>query len=130
MKLLLEYLVVLIKEQLATLTMTTTTYDIKTMNTGEDIIEVVKLLSSITDTIIRLRDNSEDLLPELYVQKLLKVFQTTSVDVFNSTFRKLEDDLQYAHVSMTGPLDQLRLPQEAPPLLQALLPQISSLTTL
>ena len=110
--------------------MTTTTYDIKTMNTGEDIIEVVKLLSSITDTIIGLHNNSEDPLPELYVQKLLKVFQTTSVDVFNSTFRKLEDDLQYAHVSMTGPLDQLRLPQEAPPLLQALLPQISSLTTL
>ena len=98
LKLLLDQLVISNEDQLAELVHTTTTYDIKTMNEGENITEVIKLLSSITDTIVALRDNSEDPLPERYIYKMVKVFQTTSVSSFNDTFKALEDDLKYSRL--------------------------------
>ena len=95
LKLLLDQLVVSNEASLEALVVTTTTYDIKTMSKDEDIIEVIKLLSSITDTIIAIRDDTEHPLPEKYLQKILKVFQTTSVEKFNTSFQKLEDDLVF-----------------------------------
>ena len=95
LKLLLNQLVVSNEASLEALILTTTTYDIKTMNTSEDIIEVIKLLSSITNTIVAIRDDVDHPLPENYIQKVLKVFQTTSVEAFNSSFKKLEDDLVF-----------------------------------
>ena len=90
LKILLDHLTV---SSVGALIITTTTYGIKTMSKGEDIIEVIKLLSSITGTIIAIRDDKEHPLLEHYIQKLLNVFQMTSVNPFNASFAKLQEEL-------------------------------------
>lgn len=95
LKLLLDQLVVSNEASLDDLVHTTTTYDIKSQSTGEDITAVIKLLDAITETIISIRDDTEKPLPERYVQKIIKVFQTTSVEGFNSSFKQLESDLVF-----------------------------------
>ena len=65
------------------------------MSKGEDNVEVTKLLSSITETIIALRDDEEYPLPEKFVQKMLTVMQTTSVPAFNQGFEMLEQQLKF-----------------------------------
>ena len=63
------------------------TYKIKTSCPGEDIETVVGLFTAIFDTLGSLRDGE---LPADSVKKLLGIFQTTSVDDFNSQFETLE----------------------------------------
>jgi hypothetical protein len=95
LKLLLDQLVVSSEASLDTLILTTTTYDIKKEHPEEDIIEVCKVLSSMTDTIVSIRDDTDHPLPEKYIQKMIQVFQTTSVEPFNDGFKKLESDLVF-----------------------------------
>ena len=65
-------------------------YNIKTDCEAEDINDAVAMLKGITGSIYSAKENT---LPELYVQKLLLVFQTTSVPPFNEEFKRLEQDL-------------------------------------
>jgi len=95
LKLLLDKLVVNNDASLDALITTATTYNIKTMSENEDIMEVTKLLDSVSNTIVSLRNDQEYELPEKYVQKMLKVLQTTSVNGFNHTFSMLEDQLTF-----------------------------------
>ena len=66
------------------------TYQIKSSCKGEVISDVVDLFRTITDTISAVHD---DTLPEDYVQQLITVFTTTSVDAFNELFEKMKTDL-------------------------------------
>ena len=94
LKLLLDELVVSNEANLQALILTTTTYDIKSKNSeDEDIVEVVKLLSSISETILAIRNDDQHPLPEQYVQNICKVFQTTSCEAYNTSIRKLEEDV-------------------------------------
>ena len=96
LKLLLDHLVLSNDTNEAALIDTVFNYNIKNLNKTEDIYEVTRLLSSITDTIIAIRDHKENPLPDDYLQHLTTIFQTTSVDAFNRTFSKLEDDVTYS----------------------------------
>ena len=69
------------------------TYQIKSSCKGEVISDVVDLLWAITDTILAIHN---DTLPEDYVQQLVTIFTTTSVDAFNQLFEKIKTD----HISM------------------------------
>ena len=75
------------EEHLQNLIKTTQNYDIKTMTKSKDILEVIKFLSCITNTIIALQDNHENPLPELCIQNMLKVFQTTNMKTFKARSR-------------------------------------------
>ena len=66
------------------------TYKIKTDCKGEIIPDVIDLFRSITDTVHALHDDS---LPDEYVDKLISIFTSTSVDDFNSLFESLQKDL-------------------------------------
>ena len=66
------------------------TYQIKSSCKGEVISDVVDLFRAITDTISAIYD---DTLPEDYVQQLVTIFTTTSVDAFNQLFEKIKTDL-------------------------------------
>ena len=66
------------------------TYKIKTDCKGEIIPDVVDLFRSITDTVYALHDDS---LPDEYVDKLISIFTSTSVDDFNNLFDSLKKDL-------------------------------------
>ena len=66
------------------------TYKIKTDCKGEIIPDVVDLFRSITDTVYALHDDS---LPDEYVDKLISIFTSTSVDEFNGLFESLKNDL-------------------------------------
>ena len=68
-------------------------YNIKTDCEAEDIHDAVAMLKGITDNIYSAKEN---VLPEQYVHKLLKVFQTTSVPLFNDHFKRLEQELEHA----------------------------------
>jgi len=65
------------------------------MSKGEGIVEVTKLIFSITEAIIALRDDEEYLLPEKFVQKMITVMQTTNVPAFNQGFEMLEQQLNF-----------------------------------
>ena len=86
LKLLLDKLVVNNDSNLENLISTTTNYNIKVHSDSEDIDLVVSLLQGVTTTIIALCDDQEYPLPEKFVQKMLKVFQTSSVPSFNDSF--------------------------------------------
>ena len=96
LKLLLDHLVVSNDTSESALISTVFSYNIKNLNKTEDIFEVTKLLSSITDTIIAIRDHKDHPLPDDYLQHLTTIFQTSSVEAFNRTFSKLEDDVIYS----------------------------------
>jgi hypothetical protein len=66
------------------------TYKIKSMCKGEIIPDVVDLFRSITDTVHALHDDS---LPDEYVDKLITIFTTTSVEDFNKLFALLKEQL-------------------------------------
>ena len=68
-------------------------YNIKTDCEAEDINDAVAMLKGISENIFSAKDN---VLPEQYVHKLLKVFQTTSVPPFNDHFKRLEQELDHA----------------------------------
>ena len=70
-------------------------YNIKNDSKTENIPKVSQSLSAITDTIMAICDHKENSPPDDYVQHLIKIFQTTSVEAFNQTFAKLEDDATY-----------------------------------
>ena len=72
-------------------------YSIKANNKTEDIYEVSCVLSSITDTIVAIWYHKENPLPDEYFQHLTSIYQTTSVEKFNQTFAKMEDDITYSH---------------------------------
>ena len=95
LKLLLNKLVINNKSSLENLVTTVVYYDIKKENPSENIFEVVLPLAAATRTIINLQDDKEYPLPEKFVQKMLKVMQTTSVPGFNSNFKTLEDQLTF-----------------------------------
>jgi hypothetical protein len=66
------------------------TYKIASNCKGERIPDVVDLFWSITDTVYALHDDS---LPDEYVDKLITVFTTTSVEEFNQLFEYLKKQL-------------------------------------
>ena len=96
LKLLLDHLVVSNDTSESALISTVFSYNIKNLNKTEDIFEVTKLLSAITDTIIAIRDHKDHPLLDDYLQHLTTIFQTSSVEAFNRTFSKLEDDVIYS----------------------------------
>ena len=59
----------------------------------EDIIEAASLLKGIIFAIYSAKDNT---LPKELFTKFLKVIQTSSVDLFNQGFKRLEDDKEHA----------------------------------
>eukprot|EP00536_Pseudo-nitzschia_multiseries_P005532 jgi/Psemu1/12769/gm1.12769_g len=69
----------------------------------EDIQEVTKLLSTITNTILAIHDHNEHQLPDDYLQYLTKIYQTTtsSVNDFKQTFAKLEDGITHSQCLCT-----------------------------
>ena len=79
-------------------------YQIKRSSPGEDIEVVVGLFTSIIETIIALRDND---LPSDAVRKLLKIFQTTSVDDFNDQFGEMER--AYVRTSIRAQLTEFNI---------------------
>ena len=97
LKLLLDHLVVSNDANKAALVDTVFNYNIKTNSKTEDIPQVCRTLSAITDTIIAIRDHKDNTLPDDYIQNLAKIFQTTSVESFNRAFDNLEDDVTYSH---------------------------------
>ena len=88
LKLLLNQLIFSNKECLQNLVDTTLNYNIKTMTKSKDILEVIKFLSSITNTIIFLCDKNENPLHELYVQN----------NQLNNIFSCLAEDLKYTRL--------------------------------
>jgi hypothetical protein len=66
------------------------TYKIKSNCKGELIPDVVDLFRSITETVYALHDDS---LPDEYVDKLITIFTTTSVEDFNGLFESLKKQL-------------------------------------
>jgi hypothetical protein len=66
------------------------TYKIASDCKGERIPDVVDLFRSITDTVYALHDDS---LPDEYVDKLITIFTTTSVEEFNKLFEYLKEQL-------------------------------------
>jgi hypothetical protein len=66
------------------------TYKIKSHCKGEVIPDVIDLFKSITDTVHALHDDS---LPDEYVDKLISIFTTTSVEAFNDLFESLKKQL-------------------------------------
>ena len=97
LKLLLNKLVINNKLSLKNLVTTVANYNIKKDYPSKNIFEVVLLLAAATQTIISLCNDEEYPLPEKFVQKMLKVMQTTSVPGFNSNFKTLEDQLMFNH---------------------------------
>ena len=63
---------------------TITTYEIKKASIGEKIIDVVNLLKALTNSLYSLKGNT--LLPDYFIDKIVKIFTTTSVPDFNDMF--------------------------------------------
>ena len=80
------------------------TYQIKKSSAGEDIELVVGLFTSIIETILALRNDD---LPSDAVRKLLKIFQTTSVDDFNNQFDEMERS--YVRTSIRAQLTEFNI---------------------
>ena len=72
------------------------TYSIKTSCAGEDVKKVTSIFTAIVENIEAL---SNDKLPMDTVDGLLNLFQTTSVPIFNSKFKKLQEDLADAEIN-------------------------------
>ena len=66
------------------------TYKIRASCKGEQIPDVVDLFRAITDTVYALHD---DTLPDEFVYKLIEIFTTTSVQMFNDLFIELKRQL-------------------------------------
>jgi hypothetical protein len=66
------------------------TYKIRSNCIGEHIPDVVDLFRSVTDTVHALHDDS---LPDEYVDNLITIFTTTSVEEFNDLFESLKKQL-------------------------------------
>ena len=66
------------------------TYKIRASCKGEQIPDVVDLFRAITDTVYALHD---DVLPDEFVYKLIEIFTTTSVQMFNDLFIELKRQL-------------------------------------
>ena len=63
---------------------TITTYEIKKASIGEKIIDVVNRLKALTNSLYSLKGNT--LLPDYFIDKIVKIFTTTSVPDFNDMF--------------------------------------------
>ena len=96
LKLLLDRVTTSGESTLKAMLNTLKTYSIKTSCAGEDVDKVAGIFSSIIDNIDAL-SNGE--LPTDTVDSLLNLFQTTSVPVFNSKFKKLQEDLADAEIN-------------------------------
>ena len=81
------------------------TYKIRASCVGEKISDVVDLFRAITDTVYALHDDS---LPDEYVDKLIAIFTTTSVQMFNDLFEELKRQLFQTQLQST--LDALIVP--------------------
>ena len=81
----------------AALVSTVFNYSIKNNHKTEDINEVTCMISSITETIVAIRDHKQNPLPDEYIQHITSIHQTTSVAKFNRTAAELEDDVTYSH---------------------------------
>lgn len=74
------------------------TYKIRVSCKGEKIPDVIDLFRAITDTVYALHD---DTLPDEYVDKLIEIFTTTSVQIFNNLFEELKKQLFAAQLQAT-----------------------------
>ena len=81
------------------------TYKIRVSCKGERIPDVVDLFRAITDTVYALHDDS---LPDEYVDKLIEIFTTTSVQMFNDLFTELKRQLFSSQLQ--SDLDDLIVP--------------------
>ena len=81
------------------------TYKIRSSCKGEHIPDVVDLFRAITDTVYALHD---DALPDEYVDKLIEIFTTTSVQMFNDLFVELKRQLFSSQLQ--SELDSLIVP--------------------
>ena len=81
------------------------TYKIRVSCKGERIPDVIDLFRAITDTVYALHDDS---LPDEYVDKLIEIFTTTSVQVFNDLFEELKRQLFSSSLQID--LDELIVP--------------------
>jgi hypothetical protein len=66
------------------------TYKVRVSCKGEKIPDVIDLFRAITDTVYALHD---DVLPDEYVDKLIAIFTTTSVQIFNDLFEELKKQI-------------------------------------
>ena len=74
------------------------TYKIRVSCKGEKIPDVIDLFRAITDTVYALHD---DTLPNEYVDKLIEIFTTTSVQIFNRLIEELKKQLFAAQLQAT-----------------------------
>ena len=91
LKLLLDQVTTTSESNLKALIEIVETYQIKTSCPGEDIDVVVPMFRSIFNNIESLRKGND--LPLESTRNLLRVFQSTSVDSFNSIFEDMEKQL-------------------------------------
>ena len=104
LKILLDLVTTSSEGNLKALELILSNYQIKTSSAGEDIELVVGLFTSIIETIIALRNGD---LPADAVRKLLKLFQTTSVDDFNNQFDEMER--AYVRTSIRAQLTEFNI---------------------
>ena len=71
------------------------TYKISTMCAGEIITDVCDVLRPVTETVYSLHNDS---LPLNYIDKVISVFQTTSVPLFNELFEELQKSVTAARL--------------------------------
>ena len=83
LKLLLGHLVLSNDANEAALVSTVFNFSIKDNHKTKEIYEFSHMLSSITETIVAIRDHKEAPLPDEYLQHITGIFQTTSVTKFN-----------------------------------------------
>ena len=81
------------------------TYKVRASCKGEHIPDVVDLFRAITDTVYALHD---DTLPDEYLDKLINIFTTTSVQAFNDLFEELKRQLFSSQLQID--LDSLIVP--------------------
>ena len=98
LKLLLDQVTTTSEANLKALVFIIETYKIKVSCPGEDINKVVAIFKSLFNNIAALRKGE---LPPDSARNLLKVFQTTSVDIFNNMFTQLEQQLAAIDIQIT-----------------------------
>ena len=79
---------------------TITTYEIKKASIGEKIIDVVDLLKALTNSLYSLKGNT---LPDYFIDKIVKIFTTTSVPDFNDMFTLVGKSIIATRLQMNIP---------------------------
>eukprot|EP00536_Pseudo-nitzschia_multiseries_P012740 jgi/Psemu1/290471/fgenesh1_pg.504_\ len=94
--LLLDTLAVTNDNNLRSLITKATRYNIKRDLPSEDITQVTRNITNLTENITSIRYDMEHPLPDLYLEQILQVYQTTSCEVFNHNFATLQQNIQSA----------------------------------